>query len=355
MAWNTWAIDGDNNVQPKHPASVARLQTYVAFQGCEGVVDPLDLRVMAQPTPNTTIRVMPGAASILNRATGVRSQAYAVELTEPDTLPVSPTDSSGPRSDLVVVRVENPFLAGESFDLPPNPEDGPYTHIRIVQGVPNNTTDYYDLNPGTYGSVTVSPTDSVITLARIDLPASTATVQQSHLRELRSMAEPGGRRVGEEIIESNPWFENTVSSVPQNATPPGNNNAHILPSNGTYKFWPPEADWTLPVPEWATGAEVWIDADCQSRDGDVWGDAVLAINGQTVSAPVQFDINYTGNPANETVKFRGTIAIPPELRGTRARFQMRARSTSNVSGRLWAKWWTYSTLMVQFKKYPVYN
>src|SRR5690606_16129592 len=90
MSWNTWAIDGSDTVQVKHPASLARLQTYAAHQGTFGVIDPLDLRVMAAEVPNTTVRVMPGAASVPCKAGNVRSQAYEVELTEPDVIPITP-------------------------------------------------------------------------------------------------------------------------------------------------------------------------------------------------------------------------------------------------------------------------
>src|SRR5690606_29355376 len=256
MSWNTWAIDGSDTVQVKHPASLARLQTYAAHQGTFGVIDPLDLRILAAEVPNTTVRVMPGAASVPCKAGNVRSQAYEVELTEPDVIPITPTDAGGGRSDLIVVRVENPFLAGESYDLPDEPEEGPYTYVRVIQGVPSGTSDYYELEPGQYGNVLVSEYDSVITLARLDLPASTGTVQQSHLTELRSIAEPGGTRHGENTIEMNPWTESRVSGAPSNPDNPhqrpGDSDPRILVSDGTYKNWPPEASWEIAVPEWAT-------------------------------------------------------------------------------------------------------
>src|SRR5690606_27022540 len=269
MSWNTWAIDGSDTVQVKHPASLARLQTYAAHQGTFGVIDPLDLRVMAAEVPNTTVRVMPGAASVPCKAGNVRSQAYEVELTEPDVIPITPTDAGGGRSDLIVVRVENPFLAGESYDLPDEPEEGPYTYVRVIQGVPSGTSDYYELEPGQYGNVLVSPYDSVITLARLDLPASTGTVQQSHLTELRSIAEPGGTRHGENTIEMNPWTESRVhrGGPDSGHNPPSAPDPSLLTPGTGYQNWPPEASWDLPIPEWATGAEIWIDVDAQLQEG----------------------------------------------------------------------------------------
>src|SRR5690606_40000789 len=114
MTWNTWAIDGDVNTAVKHPASVARMLTYAAFEGQDGIIDPTDMRVLALDVPGTSIRVMPGSAAVRNRGNGAPKEMYAVELQgSADVVPVSSTDASGGRSDLVVVRVENPFVPGE--------------------------------------------------------------------------------------------------------------------------------------------------------------------------------------------------------------------------------------------------
>lgn len=353
MVWNTWAIDGDVNTDVKHPASVARLQTFVAFEGVEGIVNPLDMRVMALDIPGTAIRVMPGAGAVLNRATGSESQAYAIQnYGSPDEKQITATDSGGGRSDLVVVRVENPFIAGENFDLPADPQNGPYTKVRIVEGVPAGTIDYHDLEPGTYGDVTVSATDSAITLARIDIPASTATIQQSYIKDLRSMAQLGGKRVGETVVEQNPWTESSAHVSPTQDA------AHVLANhNDVFYYWPPEADWQVPVPAWATGVDVWLEIDCQLRDGHAWGSVFVEIEGSTAGFQRnEFDLNYVGNPSIETVKYRGTLPLRPEYRGRMCRFRTKARLVSDGEiGRLWAKDLTYTSVMLTFKKNPSYT
>lgn len=355
MVWNTWAIDGDVNTQVKHPASLARLQSFVAFESVEGVVNPLDMRVMALDVPGTAIRVMPGAGAVLNRAAGVQSQAYTVELAGgPDEKQVTATDSGGGRSDLVVVRVENPFLAGENFGLPPDPSSGPYTYVRIIPGVPPGTIDYHQLTPGTYGDVTVSSTDSAITLARIDIPASTATIQQSYIKDLRSMAQMGGRRADEEIVESNPWIE-----VEKHV-----DDRILYASDTSYKIWPSDINWRIPVPEWATAMECIVQIDAFMRDAPtgtptgVFGDCLPVINGSSDGyTPTTFDWNWvkTGGAQIVPIRVLGTLPIPAALRGTIITFRVKARMRNSEGCLLEAGGNTYSTGTFQFKKYPVYS
>lgn len=114
MAFDTWAIDGDVTHDVLHAASAARVQTYAAFNGREGVVGATDLRVLELGTPGTSIRVMPGTAGILNRALGGTGEEYAVKLPSETNVAVTATGGGGGRSDLVIARVENPFKIGRA-------------------------------------------------------------------------------------------------------------------------------------------------------------------------------------------------------------------------------------------------
>src|SRR5690606_25309561 len=299
MTWNTWAIDGDVNTAVKHPASVARMLTYAAFEGQDGIIDPTDMRVLALDVPGPSIQVMPGSAAVRNRGNGAPKEMYAVELQgSADVIPVSPTDGGGGRSDLVVVRVENPFIPGEPFGLPTEPTEGPYTHVRIIEDVPSDCTDYYDLEPGTYGGLMVSDTDSVLTLARIDIPESTGTITQVMLKDLRSMGQLGGRRIGENFFAEIIWTEASVVT--------GNSN---LTSGSFTKFPSTIPTWNVPIPEWATGADV-ICMVNPRISGYAYGEMRMAIGSSQIAVPTTFDFDADSGVERPVFMVSGTYVIP---------------------------------------------
>lgn len=347
MTWNTWAIDGDVNTSVKHPASVARMLTYAAFEGQDGIIDPTDMRVLALDVPGTAVRIMPGAAAVRNRGNGAPKEMYAVELNgTADEVQISPTDAGGGRSDLIVVRVENPFIPGESFNLPANPEEGPYTSVRVIEDVPASTTDYYDLTPGTYGSITVSDTDSVLTLARVDIPASTGAITDGYLTDLRSMGQMGGRRIGEDAFAEIIWTEASYHFAGSDYT--------FYSDSTSFTSWPAYADWDVPIPEWATGADVFVIFNPMLHDSDVWGEARLLIGGEPFgSNPTVYDLNHTGGNSRENILVSGTYVIPPEIRGTKTNVKLQFKSLdSGLTGKLVSKRGTYVYVQMAFKRRP---
>jgi len=183
-----WMVGG--NV--KHSTNVARLLAYVAFGGREGVIDPTDLYVRERAVPAGSVRIAPGACSILNRALNIKAEAYAARLPTEDYVDIAPTGSGGWRTDLVVARVENPFLTGEPYPEP-SPENVAAGNVQFVYArvIPNVLS-------GTTGAPQ-HPTDaqvaaalagmSAIPLASVAVPASTATIAQSYIRDRRALAQ----------------------------------------------------------------------------------------------------------------------------------------------------------------------
>src|SRR5690606_31486145 len=301
-------------------------------------------RVLALDVPGPSIRVMPGSAAVRNRGNGAPKEMYAVELQgSADTVSVSSTDASGGRSDLVVVRVENPFIPGEPFGLPTEPTEGPCTHVRISYDVPSDCTDYYDLEPGTCGGLMVSDTDSVLTLARIDIPESTGTITQDMLNDLRSMGQLGGRRIGEDFFAEVIWTEASILDT------------ETVAGTGTsFTNWPNKV-WQVPIPEWVTGAVALVLFNPKLTDGNVWGEMKIDIGGADFGLPTTYDFDFVGTNTLETMFISGTYVIPPEVRGTVANIRLRQRSMGTYPGRLRTGVGTYVYIQLAFKRNPVFH
>jgi hypothetical protein len=221
-AWDPvpWVVGGG----ALHSVNVFRNVAFAAFGGREGISTPTACEVRELTVPGNKVRVFPGTVSIKNRAAGVIDEMYAGRLpVVDDTVAITPTGLSA-RSDLIVVRVENPFDESAGWPAPADPQTGPYIFTRVIENVPNTTTRASDLGLG----------ESMIALARIDMPASTGTVLQAYITDLRQMnssfVSPDSR-----IIQ--PEAASTLTSA-------------------AYVNWIPEANVDFQVPEWATHARV---------------------------------------------------------------------------------------------------
>ncbi|MFJ5121955.1 hypothetical protein [Kitasatospora sp. NPDC088548] len=224
MSWDSvpWFIEGS----AEHSAQIARLLAYNSVGGAEGVIGPNDLRVRALAAPGQQVEVLTGACSILSRAAGAQYEAYAGRMISIDKIPITPTGPTG-RSDLIVARVENPYLLGETWAQPSTPATGPYIFTRVISGVPAGTTSIRQIRPN----------DSAITLARIDLPPNTSSVLPGHIKDLRKVARPRSEERAYTII-----------GYPE--------YSYIDTTDSQWKAWPERANWAIDIPEWAVTATV---------------------------------------------------------------------------------------------------
>lgn len=220
--WGTpWVVGGG----AEHSPEVARVLAYAATSGAGGVIGVNDLRVQATATPTTQVRVSPGAAIIRNRYAGGGQQSYIAHNGDEDLVDVTPTGSSSGRVDLVVARVEDPQYAGP---IPADPTDHNYAFPHIITGVPAGTTRASELGLG-------YPAEE---LARLDLPANTATITPAMVTDLRKVANP---RRDRELFAHN--LEGPTVYALESDTPVA---------------WPgiAESVFMTYVPEWATVAMV---------------------------------------------------------------------------------------------------
>jgi hypothetical protein len=334
-----WFIDGGSK---RHPAYLARHQTYLATLGTEGVLGALDLRAQELATPGAAIRLAPGGLVIPNRAAPYES--YSDKSDTEIEVPIDPTDSTGGRSDLVIVRVENPWESGGGWTEPADPANDPYIFARVVPNVSATLTDVHAHN-----SVW-----SAANVCRVDIPASTATITDAMIVDLRSLAEIGGQRNPEPSTTPPPiaeqlWTEASKTTV----------TADDLPSTQTtFVNWPDAANWTVPIPAWAQGADVLvIVCNPEQHDGHVWGETRLNIGGN-VGVPSTFDMDAisTTAPNRLPVFTSGTYEIPASARGKLVNVKLEARQYADAAttGLLRAQTQTYTYASLNFKRYPSY-
>lgn len=177
-----WAVDG-----ALVDADIMRVVAYAGTGGAEGVVSAADCRVHQLPVPGTQIVVDPGALLIRNRSAQVRNQTYAATAPAESRLDVTETGSSGGRSDLVVLRMVDPQFAPWTDALNGlDPDTYQYAQPFIIQNVPPTTTRFDQLN--------LDVPYSAYALSRLDIPANTATITDSMVKNLRKVARPRRER-----------------------------------------------------------------------------------------------------------------------------------------------------------------
>jgi hypothetical protein len=330
-----WALDGT-----QIPASLARLAQYVATSGSEGIAQLGDLKVAPLETPGNGIRIFSGGAVILNRYQGeVPDQSYMVYNPTGEVLGAGDMPASSPsaKSHLVCVTIGDPEFsaAGHPWMLgtdPPSGEENTFEYVRpfVIEDVPSTTKSFDQLNLNYPG----------LALARIDLPASTTTVQSSHIVDLRQMAQP--RR--EEVI----WHVATSLADQMGSA---------------WEYWPDNSQKLVDIPKWASyvyvtgfveGARVVF-----GTAGNQIGSVRAGSQGMGVFTPeshVHIDTPTTTGVAGlrENINFGGAIYIPPEYRGTSQNFQVQGKrhAESSATGSITTDAWTSVQTRLQFVEVP---
>lgn len=332
-----WFIGGDAIT----PDKVARLVSYVASGGREGVLNPLDCRVMALQTPGQGVRITTGAYNVLNRTAPNESYTGMIDVEE--QVGTTPTGTGAGRSDLVVFIVKDSNNPQEGWDEPADPANGPYIETEIITGVPANTTKWSQL--GLLGSA--------IAVARIDFPPSTGTVTQGMIKDLRSQQGAQDNGGGDSGGDNNGTDPIGGAPTPQSASfvdvKPCTSNSVLAPPNvgtgtrySSWIKWPAEAGWTIPFPAWATHASIFFSIN-PAINANTWGELRVNINnGQLITQAIQFDVNFPLEAASGGGKqpiqctnsggmrfdytVGDTIGIPASLRGKNVPLKIEGRT-----------------------------
>lgn len=309
-----WFIGGG----AEHSPEVARALAYVATRGSEGIAGVTDLRVEAQPIPDNTVRVIPGGGHMLNRYPGNPGQSYTLRNSSATAVPIPPTGSSGGRTDLVIARVLDPQYEGVA---PADPTTFEYARLTTITGVSSSVKSAKELNLGY----------PAIALARITIPANTATITSSMITDLRRVALPRRERA-------------MVTIFPDTNL--------VIPTSG-YNYWPITAAQRplIFVPEWATRVDIHANVTGIKFDkGSTVADTVAGVRtGFGPTAPAQNgimvqDAEDTGGRYNNN--WIGTHLITEAMRGTDQYLAIQATRSSGTG--LWTA--DYQTsIMIDFE------
>lgn len=296
MTWLNPPIDGATL-----KGALLRVLAYAAVGGAEGIVSLNDCRVVTTTTPSSSIRVLEGGVLVLNRYLEGVGQTYPAYNDAADTVATT-TTGGGARSDLVVLRINDPEYSGTG---PAEGEEDayPYAQVVVITGVPGTTKTAEELDLGY----------PAIALARIDRPGSTSTVTSGHIVDLRKLARPRS----EEHLNHLP--------IDSAGTNPLNDTA--------YASWPILLKLDVDVPEWAAQAKItgFVEGLRLENDGEGALRVVLVETGVGTEA-TNINESAPDDAADRRSYFLGgEIPIPSAQRGTTCTFRVQGKVITHTS------------------------
>lgn len=278
-----FAVDGG-----RVPASMLRMTAWVATSGASGVVTPEDFKVQALPTPGGAVSINAGGAVIPTRyGNSTTQQSYAVANDQAFNLTIPAAGAAG-RTEYVIIKINDPQYTGQT---PSDPLTNTYCEVLTVASLP--TTYPY------------------LALAKIVLPANTATVTNAMITDMRSLAMPRRQR---------DTVDTLVTSGHQNLTTSG------------FMDFPTESKISVQVPSWATKAIIRCDLlDAYTVVGPVDGRFVLMLGAQPAySAERRYDEIWTGSSQRKDYTIVAAFNIPESYRGTSRNLSIRGRRTAGT-------------------------
>lgn len=176
-----WAIDGVGT------SGDARRELFASKNGAQGICGPADLMVRPLATPGGGVRVAVGSGIVNSKYGSAVNEAYMGAVLSEKQLTTVATGSSSARSDLVVLRVKDPFATNSTWPVPTDITTYDGFPVEIIQNVPSTTTALtLDQVPGYAGH-------TGLVLARLDFPKGTGTVDNgtgAKIVDLRKLAVP---------------------------------------------------------------------------------------------------------------------------------------------------------------------
>lgn len=298
----------------EHSAEVVRSALYMAVSGKQGISNVGDFRVTAKSTPTNKVTVAQGAAAIISKYPGGANQAYTARGITPTDVTIAATSSAGARTDLLVLRIQDPAFEGVA---PSDPNNYNYTRLEVIQGVSNSIWSADELNLSY----------PALALARIKIPASTSAITSSMITDLRKVANPREQSsVIYKAITASEVNGNDLTLRDRKPYPRGEwfPNVGGPSNNGIYE---------VDVPSWATQMEIraeWLGVrmDKKSAWGEVWvsygPDAgVSATNPANNTQAVKWDAQEDGAVYRSNFILVDTKGVPKDYRGKPMKFVLR--------------------------------
>ena len=335
-----WVIDG-----AKHSARLFRREHQLVVGDGSGVARPADLKVQALSVPGTGIRVAAGGATAQSRdSSSVARESYAVvndaQITVSD---VPGTGSSGGRRDLVILEITDPAMSSKTYPRPSNDagwQDG--NNFCLVTVIPNVDSlvpaaqrpvkSLDQITTGAWANVTG------VTLAAIKWPASTATITNAMIEDLREVQSP--RR--SEATFARPRV--AADNGPQNfLTARTSNGGEYFPGGAGYAnsfqvFVPQYATRMILEPHWMSvkytanknvWGRYWMEFGTEYRAG-TWPNKQSY---EFATQQFQWDAAENGSTHRTNWPLMDNVSVPAKLRGKLVTFVFKAGlGTDSPSG-----------------------
>lgn len=273
-----------------HTAQQFRMMIRDLASGAQGVTEGDDLKVTALAVNGSGVQISDGSAVIAGAASPVQG-SYSAYNIGADTVPIAATGGTS-RSDMVILRVEDPEYEGNR-----DPAVDPIVFFEVVSNVSSTATAV----PAGY---------SAIPLARIDIPASTATITNAMITDLRRVANP--RRERRMYTQS-----------------PSGTSA-LIGGSTTYSYFSTASGWNIPVPTWATKAVVRIDVSpIRYTVNNFWGRLSATFGASRTLQPIYLDDDQGTGTRRISSVVADTLTIPSTYRGTTQLLRVQAAAVES--------------------------
>ncbi|MFJ5294542.1 hypothetical protein [Streptomyces sp. NPDC088348] len=278
-----------------HPAQQFRMLVRDLARGAEGVTQGDDLKVTQRSTPGSGITVSDGSAVIKGRVNTFQGH-YAEANIGAQNVDIAATSAS-PRSDMVILRIEDPEYEGTL-----NPAVDQVAYFQVISNVSSSATAIPDGRTG-------------IPLARIDIPASTSTITDAYIKDLRAVANPRRDRN-------------------LNIASPSGISTELSGTSGTFANFTTAPGWSIAVPDWATTAKVTIIvAQIRYSTAAFFGGIRATFGTSLTVQPVNLDDNQTGIRRG-TVALADNLTIPAAYRATTQTLRIQAAGYNPNPGKV---------------------
>lgn len=281
-----------------HTAQQFRMMVKDLSRDQQGVTTGLDMKVTQLSTPGGGVQISDGSAVIAGKVSMVQGH-YAAYNIGTDTSVTFAATGGSTRSDMLILRVEDPEYEGTR-----DPETDPIVFFEVVPNVSSTAT-------------TVPSGYSAIPLARIDIPASTATITNSMIVDLRQVANPRRERQLLPFFYPGPLVE-------------------ISGTNETWQNFPSTVTYSIAVPAWASKVRIkWDVGGIRLVDGNIFGEITFQFGTKQAAQAVYIDDNQGTAPHRYTAVMADTLSLTDTLgaamRGTTVTLRSRMRpKTGNV-------------------------
>lgn len=296
-----------------HSAQQFRMLVRDLANGAEGITQGDDLKVTQRATPGAGVLVGDGSGVVRGRVNTFQGSYAACNIGAVD-VPISATGGTG-RSDMLILRVEDPEYEGTL-----NPATDEIAYFQIISGVSSSATAIPDGRTG-------------IPLARIDIPASTSTITNAMIVDLRKCANP--RRLRRMYTHS-----------------PSGTSA-LIGASTSNSYFSTEPGQNIDIPDWATTVRARVDvASVRYSVADYTGNMSATFGASLALQSIGLDDDQGTAIRKIPAVVADTLTVPSAYRGTTQLLRVQANGSSGNAGRINVTTATTFVYDVEFEEAP---